>query len=303
MERGLLFDVERFSTKDGPGIRTVVFFKGCNMNCLWCHNPEGIHSGPELLCRPELCIGCGSCAEVCPTGAHTFSGNSHGFDTSKCRQCLKCADVCFSGAVKACGRTMSADELMEEILRDRLIYEKSGGGVTLTGGEVMMQHEFAAELARRCAENGIATAIETNLSLPWSRYEPVLKSLNMVFADIKHVDSTLHREWTGIGNETILENLRRLDRSGLPYVIRTPIVPGFNDNEETVSAIARILRDMKKLEYYELLTYNPLGASKGKLINPPALRSYPIPKKAEMRELAAAAAGFVPTRLDGSRYT
>lgn len=303
MERGLVFDVERFSTKDGPGIRTVVFFKGCNMNCLWCHNPEGIHSKPELLCRPELCIGCGSCAEVCTTGAHAFSENGHSFDASKCRQCLRCADVCFSEAVKACGRTVSVDELMEEILRDKLIYEKSGGGVTLTGGEVMMQHEFAAVLARTCRENGIAATIETNLSLPWSRYEHVLRFLNMVFADIKHIDSGQHREWTGIGNETILENLRRLDSSGLPYVIRTPIVPGFNDNEETVSSIAHILKEMKNLEYYELLTYNPLGASKGMLVDPPALRRYPTLKRTKMRELAATAAGFVPTRLDGSRYT
>ena len=303
MEQGLIFDIERFSTKDGPGIRTVVFFKGCNMSCLWCHNPEGIHGAPELLCRPEMCIACESCAAVCPEGLHSFGKGGHVFYQERCNQCLQCTQVCFSGALRRCGREMTVEQVMEQILPDKPLYDRTGGGVTLSGGEVMVQGDFAARLAAACAGRGIRCAIETNLSLPWSRYEQILPFVDMVFADIKHPDSQAHRQWTGIGNEEILSNLERLDSSGVRYAIRTPVIPGVNDTEQAIGQVARRLAGKRNLAYYELLKYNPLGGSKGLPVHPPEQKRFPVPTRELMGRLAASASEYVPTRIEGSRYT
>lgn len=301
MERGLVFDIERFSTKDGPGVRTVVFFKGCNMACPWCHNPEGIHGGPELLCQPEICIACESCAGVCPEDVHIFTGDIHIFQKERCSQCLQCTQICFSGALRACGKEMTVEQIMQEILPDKALYDRTGGGVTLSGGEVMVQGMFATRLARACAAQGIPCAIETNLSLPWDRYQQILPFVDMVFADVKHLDSQVHKMWTGIGNAQILSNLDQLDAYGVRYAIRTPVIPGFNDAKKIIGGIAGQLAGKKNLEYYELLTYNPLGGSKGLPVHPPRQERFPDLPRARMRELAAVAAKYVCTRLDGSR--
>jgi len=298
----LIFDIERFSAKDGPGIRTVVFFKGCNMRCVWCHNPEGIHTAPELIFSARSCIACGRCAGVCPTGANSMSGGLHRFEPEKCVQCLACAGVCFAGALKKVGTEMTVDDVMREVEQDALLYRKSGGGVTLTGGEAMLQADFVRELLRRCRDSGISTALETNLNVPWERYEQILPLTDFLFVDVKHADGEKHREWTGVGNERILANFHKLAASGHAFAVRTPVIPGFNDTEADIETIAKLVSGAKNLRYYELLTYNPLGGSKGELAHPPEIRSFAVPARESMRRLAQTAASVCDCiRLDGNR--
>lgn len=301
MRKGLIFDIERFSTKDGPGCRTVVFFKGCNMHCSWCHNPESICPHPQLSYDPNSCVACGKCAQVCPVGAHIVTEESHLFAPEQCRHCLSCASACFSGALQRVGKTMTAEEVIAEIEQDTLLYQKSGGGVTLSGGEVMMQVDFAYELLKKCREQGISACIETNLSAPWENYEKMLPLLDILFADIKHADDGAHRKWTGISNQRILQNLERLKATGKPFVIRTPVIPGVNGRDEDILDIVQKLSGSSSLQYYEMLTYNPLGESKGKLVDEAPIYStrFEIPSRETMQRLAKIAAGVVPTKLDG----
>lgn len=260
--RGVITSIQRFSLNDGPGIRTTVFFKGCGLRCAWCHNPETVRPENELLVHPEKCIGCGHCAEVCPSGAHVRTGGKFVFDRNKCVGCGKCAEICFPGAMEMAGRLMPVGEVMAEIRQDRAYYRDSGGGVTLSGGEVFRQPEFAGALIDACRRAKIPIAVETNLF--W-RFEPVrgmLEKLDLVMFDLKLFDSAAHRRWTGEGNETILENAKRLDELNLPLIARTPLIPGVTDSEENIAAIAGLLAGLKNLQYYELLNFNPLGDSK-----------------------------------------
>ena len=299
MNKALIFDIERFSTKDGPGIRTVVFFKGCNLNCRWCHNPEGILPAPQLLYNPIKCIACEKCAEICPQNAHLFQDGMHAFLPERCTNCLKCAEKCFSGAITVAGKHMTVEEILAELQQDADLYRKTGGGVTLSGGEVMLQADFACALLKRCKEEGFSTCIETNFTLPWERYEFVLPHLDYIFADIKHIDSAKHKEWTGVENSQILSNIKQLMEASLPFSVRTPIIPGFNDDKAAVTGIANLLCGCKNLQYYELLTYNPLGMSKGTVVGSEPQTKYPVPAHSKMEELALSAAGTIQVRLDG----
>jgi glycyl-radical enzyme activating protein len=296
----LVFDIERFSTKDGPGVRTAVFFKGCNMRCLWCHNPEGIHVVPDLNYKARHCIACGRCAGACPNGAHRMSGGGHLFDQSKCSLCFACTKVCYTGALTQVGTDMTADEVMQEVVQDLTVYRKSGGGITLTGGEPMRQSDFAVELLSRCRALSVSTAIETNLYVPWEEYEKIIPFTNLFFVDLKHLDGDKHRKWTGVGNERILDNFCRLRASGAPFVLRTAVIPQFNDDEETVRTIALRAAGAENMRYFELLTYNPLGKTKEGIVRPPEIEYFAAPARKRMLQLAEAAAGCsVPTRLDG----
>lgn len=297
MDMGLIFDVERFSTADGPGIRTVVFFKGCNLHCYWCHNPESIRSKPELELDPTECIGCGGCAEVCPSGAHSFTESGHDVDRTLCTGCFACAGECPSGALKIIGKHRSLESCMEEIREDRAFYSRSGGGVTLSGGEVLMQRDFAAKLLQACREEGIHTAVESNLCFPWEQVEKLTPWLNLVMADIKHMDSAAHKQATGQGNQRVLENLKKLDALGIPTVVRTPIIPGFNDSEENIRVTVEFLKGLKHLQYYELLSYNPMGNDKRKRLGYP-VPDIAVPTKARMRQLAAVVTD-IPVWVDG----
>lgn len=299
-----IFDIERSSTTDGPGIRTVVFFKGCNMRCRWCHNAEGIQGKTQLLWNENKCISCGHCVEKCSNGAHSMLSGLHLFEDNKCRECMSCTEACFTGALSAVGKEMSADEILEILLQDRIIFAKSGGGVTLSGGEVMLQAASAAKLLQICKDEGISTAIETNLSLPWELYEEVLPFVDICYADIKHIDNILHEKWTGISNETILVNLEKLKAIKIPFVIRTPIIPGFNDSTEVVSSVAALLGSEENLKYYELLTYNPLGRSKGKLVGVAENTDFEIPNRERMKDLALSAARHTKrVYLDGKEVS
>jgi len=264
---GLIFDIERFSTKDGPGIRTVVFFKGCNMNCYWCHNPEGISRAPELKFDAKKCIGCMACFRVCKNHAHrTDDDIVHTINRSACTRCFSCADACFSGALEVVGRKMTIDGVFAAVAEDTAFYEQTNGGVTLSGGEVMLQADFACELVMRCREARIHTAIETNLTASWKSYCKILPYTDLMMVDIKSMDDAAHMAATGISNKRILENIRFLASSGVPFIVRTPVIPGFSDRVENIGPIAAFVSSLKTARYYELLSYNPLGVSKAEMI-------------------------------------
>lgn len=298
MDTGLIFDMERFSTADGPGIRTVVFFKGCNLRCYWCHNPESIRSYPELELDPTECIGCGGCVDVCPSGA-TASGR--GLDRTLCTRCFSCTQVCPSGARKVIGTHRSLESCMKEIREDMAFYSRSGGGVTLSGGEVLLQADFAAALLKQCRQEGISTAMESNLCFPAETVSKVAPWLDLCMADIKHMDPASHKEATGRGNEKVLANLKLLDELGIPTIVRTPIIPGFNDSEVNIRATAEFLKNLQNLRYYELLSYNPMGNDKRKRLGYP-VPEIEVPQKDTMHHLASIARqAEIPVWVDGRK--
>lgn len=247
---GTIFDIQRFSIYDGPGIRTNVFFKGCNLRCQWCHNPESQSVKPQLMFYSEKCVGCGKCAELC---GNTFTEN--------CTACGRCVSVCAHGARKVSGRTADADEIVAAVLKDKEYYKTSGGGVTLSGGEPLLQADFAAEILRKCKENGIHTAIETAAHVPWTAFEKTLPFLDLVLCDIKAADDGIHRQYTGVSNALILQNVKKLMESGTAVRFRTPVIPGINDKEP--EKIAKLIRGAD----YELLAYHTTGVGKYAALN------------------------------------
>lgn len=253
----LITDIQRFSLNDGPGIRTTVFFKGCNMRCAWCHNPETLSTDQDLMFYPQRCIGCGKCFSACPVGAHKVENGVHVIDRTVCQKCGKCAAVCYAEALVMSGREMTVDEIMSEIRQDKAYYEASGGGVTLSGGEVLCHSDFATSLARACHAEGISVAIETNLSLPYERVLPLLREVDVLMADLKLFDDEAHKKYTGLSNKTILENLTRI--TDIPLIVRTPLIPNVTATAENLRAIASFLSGKENLIYYQLLNFNPLG--------------------------------------------
>ena len=256
---GILTTIQRFSLHDGPGIRSTVFFKGCNMRCKWCHNPETLSMSPEVLYYKVKCVGCGACAAVCE--GHSVVDGKMVYDRKKCDD-RKCADVCFSGALEVCGKGYTVDDVLFEVMQDADYYTQSGGGVTLSGGGVLLQPEFAGELLKALKEKGVSTAIETNMNVEWTVIEKLLPDIDLVMCDLKTWDSDLHKEWTGVSNERIKENIAKLAFCGKPVIVRTPIIPGVNDNSEEIGSIAAFAAQLPNLKYYELLNFNPLGHSK-----------------------------------------
>ena len=247
MKSGLITDIQRFSLNDGPGIRTTVFLKGCNMRCEWCHNPETISYQKEIMFYEGKCIGCGKCFEVCPLGVHNIIGGAHVIDRAKCTLCGKCTDSCYAEALVFSAREMNSDEVLGEVLQDKIYYDESGGGITLSGGEVTCQKEFAIEIVNKCKENGIKTAIETNLLMPFEQIKGLLASVDLVMFDIKIFDSAEHKKHTGVENAQILKNARLLDEIGVPFIVRTPLIPGITDSDENLLAIAEYLAQSKNL--------------------------------------------------------
>lgn len=286
---GVVTDIQRFSVHDGPGIRTTVFLKGCNLRCWWCHNPETLRAAPELQVWPERCIGCGACIAVCEAGAHRLKDDGHAHERALCRSCGRCALACFADGLVWIGRTMTVDDVIVEALRDLPFY-RDGGGVTVSGGEPVCQAEFTCALLAALRAQGVHTAVETNLAWPWDRGAGVIAEADLVMFDVKCAGDEAHRSATGAGNSQVLGNLRRLAETGVPCLARTPVVPGFNDTPEEIAQIAGLVAGMNNLLYYELLPFHPLGEGKyaalGLTSRAEGLRS---PTREHMRMLANAA--------------
>ncbi len=298
MNEGVVFNIQRFSIHDGPGIRTCLFLKGCSLHCFWCHNPESWRTSAELEVFPDLCIGCGRCVDACPHGAHEIIDGAKVFHRDRCRECGGCARTCFAQSLVYVGRRMSVEEAMTEIRKDRSEYEHSGGGLTLSGGEPLLQVEFVLELLTQCKAEGIHTAVETALHVPRSSLERLLPLIDLVMMDVKLMDAEKHRQATGAGNAKILANARFVSESAVPIIVRTPIVPGVNDTVQDVEAIAGFVANMPGVLYWELLPFHRLGADKSERLGRQTLANgLAAPGSEQMQELRqAAAAGAVAVR-------
>lgn len=259
---GFIFDIQRFSVHDGPGIRTTVFLKGCPLHCLWCQNPESITRQPEITFVASKCIQCGECLEMCPEGAIAPDDDGRVIDRDLCTLCGQCLDTCYAGALNIFGRYLTVGELFAEIERDRDFYARSGGGVTFSGGEPTAQPAFLEAACRQAKARRLHTTIDTCGYVGWSTFRSILRYVDLVLYDLKHMDSDAHRRLTGVPNELILDNLQRIDRLGLPVYIRLPLVPGCNDSAENVRATAAFAASLHSLERLDILPYHRLGEPK-----------------------------------------
>lgn len=257
---GKLFNIQRFSIHDGPGVRTTVFFKGCNLKCKWCHNPESIHMENQIEFYPEKCIGCGACLQVCPNGVHFLGeNNKHKLDRSKCTGCLLCAETCYANALVGAGLNVEVSYLLKSIAEDKLYYQNSSGGVTFSGGEAMLQIDFLEEILRKCKQEGIHTAVDTAGCVPWTYFERILPVTDLFLYDVKAADSPIHKQLTGAGNHLILDNLKRLSGAGKEIIVRIPFITG--QNEDQTEEIGKILQPLKIVRV-EVMPYHKLGNSK-----------------------------------------
>ena len=258
----MIFDIKRYSIHDGPGIRSTVFFKGCPLRCAWCHNPESQSFQPELIFRPERCLVCGDCLEACPHGAPQLVGGKIRQEWSLCQMDGACIEVCLPGAREWVGREVQAKEVVEEILRDRVYYEESGGGVTFSGGEPLSQPDFLEACLRLSKEAGLHTALDTCGNGPWEKLKRQLPYLDLVLYDIKSIYDDLHQRVTGVSNQGILENFRNLADSGIEIQVRRPVIPGVNDTETEIDRLAAVLGKLDRKIEIALLPYHALSADK-----------------------------------------
>lgn len=255
--KGRVTDIQKYSVHDGPGMRTIVFLKGCLLRCRWCCNPEAMLMQPVLLYNPKLCIGCGACVEVCPNNAAV------GMKVNRdlCNGCGACAKVCYAGARYFKEKDMESERVLEEILKDKIFYDRTGGGVTFSGGEAAYQIDFLEELLKLCKENDVNTCIETCGCMPWENYERILPYMDLFLFDIKSTDSEQHKKFTGMGCEQIMENCRRVVAAGKRLIIRVPVIPEFNYSLEALEKIVRFAEEIG-VECVNFLPYHRYAESK-----------------------------------------
>ena len=259
-----IFNIQKFCLHDGPGIRTTVFFKGCNLRCKWCANPESQKMAQQMTLDKSKCAGCGACAAVCPQNARNMKEFPH-VNEALCNHCGACVDACPNRAVAVEGSTMTVEQVLAEVRKDKVFYDTSGGGVTLSGGEMLLQLPFALDLAHRCHEEKIHVAVETAGAVPEEKFRAMVTEMDYVLMDLKHYDSDSHRIGTGQGNEQVLANLKILRDSGVPFLVRIPVIPGFNDKKEDGAAFTRLLKEMDIL-HVQLLPFHRLGCHKYELL-------------------------------------
>jgi pyruvate formate lyase activating enzyme len=268
-QQGTIFNIQRFTIHDGPGIRTEIFLKGCPLRCEWCSNPESWKTYIEPGVYESKCISkekCGLCEDVCPEkGVLNFTdGKLTSIDRSKCTNCLECYNVCPSDAIKQWGKLMTVEECMKEIRKDKGYYERSGGGVTVSGGEPLLQSDFVAELFKACKDEGIQTCCESTFHADWKKIEKILPYTDIIISDIKHMDTNIHKRYTGVNNDKILENLKRLTREKREIILRIPIIPNVNDDMDNIEATADfLLNDLGgNVRTLQLLSFMRLGEEK-----------------------------------------
>jgi pyruvate formate lyase activating enzyme len=267
--QGIVFNVQRFTIHDGPGLRTELFLKGCPLRCRWCSNPESWNTFMQPGVYKKKCISrkkCGMCEEVCPEeNIFTFMrGKLSAIDRSKCMNCLKCSDACPSDAIKQWGKPMSVEECMDIILKDRGFYERSGGGVTVSGGEPLLQSDFVMELFKACKEKGLQTCCESTFHVPWEEIEKILPYTDLIISDMKHMNQEVHKKYTGVTNNLILENLKKLMEEKRELILRIPVIPGINDDMDNIKATADFILDELggEIRALQLLSFMRLGEEK-----------------------------------------
>lgn len=269
--KATVFDIQRNSFVDGPGIRTTVFFKGCNLDCKWCHNPESKFSKPQMLFYKNKCTGCMKCAKVCPN------------ELKKCDLCGKCELYCPNDARKVCGKQYDVDEILKEVLKDKAFYDNSDGGVTFSGGECMLQIDFLCEILKRCKDCGVHTAVDTAGNVPWERFEKVLPYTDLFLYDIKALDDETHKKYVGVSNVLILENLKKLFEKNANVLIRIPVIPTVNDDAEEMLKIKAFLEPFSPLKV-ELLPYHKMGEHKYDALGL-EMTEFAVPEKEKIDEL------------------
>jgi glycyl-radical enzyme activating protein len=262
MTEGIVFNIQRFSIHDGPGIRTTVFLKGCPLSCIWCHNPESISPHLEISFNESLCKHCGSCAAVCPKGAHIIGTESHLYNREECERCGRCTEACLAEAITMVGERMSAEEVVAEVERDIPFYNTSGGGMTLSGGEPLLQIDFSRALLSLAKERGIHTCLDTSGYVLSDQLDTIRKHVDLFLFDFKGADPARHRQHTGVDPGIILKNLDILVKKGDRIILRCPIIPGYTDNDDHFLEIAALEKSYPELVEINILGYHELGKGK-----------------------------------------
>ncbi len=273
MKKGTIFHIQKFCINDGPGIRTTVFFKGCPLNCLWCHNPESKDAFPEIAFYPEKCCACGQCAAVCPNGCHRIEDGMHLFERTGCIRCGQCLSVRCS-ALEQIGKKVSVPEVMDEVMKDKVFYDESGGGLTVSGGEPMLQFDFVNELLWAAKSNGLHTCMETSGFAKQEQIRQIERVTDLFLFDYKETSPERHTEFTGVSNEEILRNLSLLDALKTNIILRCPIIPGYNDREAHFKGIAETANRFSSISEIQIEPYHPLGAAKSMQIG----KTYDLPE-------------------------
>lgn len=290
-ETGTIFKFERYAIHDGPGIRTVVFLKGCPLRCRWCSSPESWNDYPELGFYTDKCTQCGACVETCLVGAIKTTVDSRIVtDLQLCNNCAECVVVCPTGARRMIGKTVTVDEVLSEIEKDTVFYHRSDGGITLSGGEPTMQTGFVAAILKGCLERGIHTAIETCGHVKWENLEKIMPFLDLVYIDIKHISSERHRELTGKGNELIMTNIEKMEKyfANTPLIVRIPVITGVNDAIEDIKSIAIFIHKSKVVKRIELLPYHRYGHNMYNILSKEyALEKVKVPSKKQLNKMKA----------------